>query len=262
METKVNKKIFNTNNGTKKNIMILISGILIVIVSAIIYFYNYNLIDISQLSDNMNRISLLLMSVILISFGMCIAISAFNLHNKIVRNFLLPISGALIYAVIREKPLRIAFGLILIIILIFVIIKLFGKVISTFITLSFLSILLFFILLIISYIEPHIPATTALYVSITLMLLIYNIFGVKMNRFFIKNMLGESSEKVEQYDYEEFRNQINLVYLILFFVLNIFYIFNSESSISTLANCVNNSLITGVCITNVNWKSLLWRNKA
>lgn len=262
MRTKENKKIFNTNNRTKKNTMIFISGISIVIVAAKIYFYNYNLIDFSQLSDNINRISVLLLAVILIPFGMCIAISALNLHNDIVRNLLLLILGALIYAVFREKPLRIAFGIILILIFCFIIIKIFGKVISTFLTLGLLSILLVIFLMIMCYVEPNIPVTTVLYVSITLMLLIYNIFGVKLNQFCIKNILGESKEKIEQYDYEELRNQINLVYLILFFVLNVFYIFNNESITSTLANCVNNSLITGVCITNVNWKSLLWKNKA
>lgn len=150
----------------------------------------------------------------------------------------------------------------MILILFFVLIKVFGKVVSTFITLGLSGILLEIFLMIMCYVEPNIPVTTFLYVSITLMLLIYNMFGVKINQFCIKNILGESKEKIEQYNYEELRNQINFVYLILFFVLNVFYIFNSESSISTLANCVNNSLITGVCITNVNWKSLLWKNKA
>lgn len=103
MRTKENKKIFNTNNGTKKNIIIFILGISILIVAAIIYFYNYNLIDFSRLSEYMNSISLLLLSVILMPFGICIAIAALNLHNKIVKNFLILILGSLIYAVFRKN---------------------------------------------------------------------------------------------------------------------------------------------------------------
>lgn len=258
MRANNNNGIFNNNISTKKNIIILIIGILLTIVPAIVYLCIYQSISVSGIS--INKIGLLLMTVIPSPLGMCITISAFNLQNNKVRYTMILLLGALIYAVIREEPLRMAFGLVLFLIFLFVIMKLFGKVISTIITLLASCIILVVFLWVLCIFKPDLPSTITLYIGITVMLLLYNIFGVKMNQFCLKNIWGESKEKIEEYDYGELKNQINLIYLIVFIVLNVMYIFSSETQISSLANCVNNSLITGVCITNVNWKSLFWKN--
>ena len=93
------------------------------------------------------------------------------------------------------------------------------------------------------------------------MLLLYNIIGVKFNRLCLKYALGYNTETINQYDYKDLKNQINLLYLMMFVILNLSFIYSEETDVSLIANCVNNALITGVCITNVHWKDLFWTNK-
>ncbi len=107
MRANNNNGIFNKNISTKKNIIILIIGILLTIVPAIVYLCIYQSISVSGIS--INKIGLLLMTVIPSPLGMCITISAFNLQNNKVRYTMILLLGALIYAVIREEPLRMAF---------------------------------------------------------------------------------------------------------------------------------------------------------
>ncbi|MBQ7008578.1 MAG: hypothetical protein IJN05_05100 [Ruminococcus sp.] len=254
------KMIFNADNTTKTNAFFLIIGIIITSIAAVIYFFNYTKINIEQLLKFENQIILMFFSVIAFFVGITFLISILNLNNPTIRFILVLILGASIYAVIREEPIRLAFAILLLSFVIFVVTKIFSKVFSTIITFSlsclfailFLKLLLVFI--------PQIQTVTSLYISIASMLLFYNILGVKLNQLCLKYILGYSIEKIKRYDSEELKNQINLLYLVLFVMLNLSLIYSEQNDISLIGNCVNNALVTGVCITNVHWKSLFWAN--
>lgn len=78
----------------------------------------------------------------------------------------------------------------------------------------------------------------------------------------MSKVLGYGPDKIEQFNYDELKNQINLIYLVAFVTLNLTILFSEQAELSQFANGINNALITGVCITNINFKSLVsWKNK-
>lgn len=251
-------KIFNTENTVKTNVIRSVIGLLITIISIIAYYSSYTKIDVEQLLEYEGEIIILFLCVLALIIGITLLISSLNLHNTITRYLLVFTLGATIYAIIREEPMRVGFAILIFCLIIFIITRTFSKVSSTIITFSVsysVIIPLLYLFADVLKVSPFV----SLYTSISIMLLLYNILGVKLNRLCLKLMHGTSTANVNKYDYNELKNQINFLYLVLFIVLNLSLMYSEQDQISTLANCINNALITGVCITNVDWQALFKR---
>lgn len=237
--------------------VLLIIGIIITIFSIVMYFCNYARINIEQLLKHETQITMMSISVIAFFLGITFLISTLNLKNKSVRFVLTLLLGSLIYAVIREKPIRIAFIMMSLMLIVFVLTKVFAKVFCTIITFSLSCILIMIFLKIFLGILPQIHFCVALYSSFTIMLLLYNIFGVRLNKLCLKHLFGYSTEYLKQYDEKELANQINLMYLVIFVIFNL-SAFYSNQDVSLTAECIDHALATGLCITNIKWKNLFW----
>lgn len=251
------KHIFNGNNSLKANIVILIIGVVLTIVSGWAYFINYGVVDINQLPKFEMQVLIMIISVPFFLLGVTLIVSSLNLENPVIKTILLIIILAVIYAIARVRPIKIAFVIFLFTILVFIITKIFNKVFSAIIT------------FIVSHILTAIPTVIfiesnqacdpflVIYIFIAGTLVLYNIFGVILNKCCL-NLIGTDQKTIDNYNYTELKNQINLIYLVLFITLNVSVLFHSDDTISNLGNCINNALITGVCITNVNWEKVFW----
>lgn len=159
---------------------------------------------------------------------------------------------------IIEKA-QIAFLCFLGMLVLFVILKIFSKVASAVITFS-LGVIVPIVLWI--GLSHCLDLYLSLYISITLYFLIYCVFGVFVNQKLLKHIFAHKDAD-KQYDYKELRNQINLLYAIIFIGLNIYILFNQDKQpYVDLATTVINGVISGVCIATVDWNALLWNKKA
>ncbi len=248
------ESILNPNKTKKSNIVQIIIGVVISVGTSLLYAYNYNKINFFDLSKFETEFVCLCLAVFVFFIGAVLLISAFNFNNRIIPSILLMGLGGLLISIIRDEPIRVAFFILVGSFFVFALTKIFYNVSSTIFTFSVNQLLTVFILGLFAEITPNMNASLAVYLSFTISLVFYIIFGVKMNRLCLKHLFG--SYALEEYDAEKLRNHINFIYLILFIILNIFFMYSNEQEETLLANSINNALITGVCITNVVWRKL------
>ena len=86
------------------------------------------------------------------------------------------------------------------------------------------------------------------------------LIGVRFNKLCLR-LMGYSPEQIDQYNYSVLKNQLNIIYVIAFVILNLTWLYNKNDELALVANIINNALITGISITNVNWKSIFRNNK-
>ncbi len=182
MNKDFSKKIFNIENSTTRNIIFLIVGIIIISIATIIFSFNYTRISVEQILKFESQIILMFISALTCFIGIAVFIASLNLNNPTIRFILVLILGALIYAVVREEPIRVAFVMFLSSFAVFVVTKIFGKVFSTIITFSLSSFLVIIFMKLLLMLIPNLQVVCNLYISIAMMLLLYNILGVKLNQ--------------------------------------------------------------------------------
>lgn len=252
-------KIFNAENTVKTNVIRSVIGLLITILSITMYCLNYTQINVEQFLEFEKEIIFMFISVLSLLVGTALIISVFNLYNTIVRVVLAIVLVLVICAAFIVESIGVGVAILVMSLVIFILTKIFDKFFSTIITFS-VSCLAIIPFLCVCTIVLQLPRFVSLYTSISVMLLLYNIFGVKLNQWCLNLLNGGYMELSKKFNYNELKNQINFLYLVLFVALNLSIMYNEHSFISTLANSINNALITGVCITNVNWKVLFLKN--
>lgn len=257
-------ELLNQQKSTMENVVCLLVGLGLVVLSIFWYISQYSSIDFN---DNMEveiifiQILWLTMPVLLFVVGIAFIYSSLNTDKKVVNAILIILVWISLYLIFMDERVTVAALLLFASIVIFIITKIFGKVFSTIITLGLSSAFVLIPLLLISRsLIKYVSVYVLVYLCISLCLLFYTINGVKINQCCLK-IMGYSSHLVTQYDYSQLKNQMNLIYLVIFILLNCACIFSSVNEISSVANCVNNALITGVCITNVEWKSISWKKE-
>lgn len=258
MKTKSNSNFFNPENPQKNNRILFAAGLLFIVCAVAVLFLNNPKINFEQfVSGGSGDVVLLFGMSMLFFLGTISMVVTLNMKKpgaKIILGALL-LSFAVL-AILKES-MRYAFIVLLLSWLIFVVVKMFGKVFSAFYTFIIFCIPTIFLLSFLWENVPNLNLTITLYGCFAIMLLVYNIIGVKINRLFMRTVLGYSPDKVEQFDYNELKNQINLLYFVVFVALNMTILFSEQPELSQFANGINNALITGVCITNINFKSLV-----
>jgi hypothetical protein len=94
-----------------------------------------------------------------------------------------------------------------------------------------------------------------LYIMFSLFVVFYRALGVVINRKFIEKCLGKKEISMT-YDGEQLKNQILLLYLIVFTVLNVL-LYMGETD-ETTWNLINNSFLTGLAIIQIDWNRIFW----
>ena len=232
----------NTIFKLKSNIIKMILSILgILLISLSIFLFNCTINKPLSDVDNLFKI---LISPVLGGVGMRLIFINFN--SKKVR---LGIIGAIIVgAFIFSSSFRIAtLGIIIISILITFLVKFFVTVI----TLS-LDLLIWLIIARIglSILPSH--YYVIIYSCITFGLIIYLSLGTMVNKLIIENTCR--GKNLEPYNYEDLKQNLNVIYIIIFFLLNVSTaLYNDKLD---FYNLINNSFITVITITQVNWPKI------
>lgn len=255
------EKLLNPRNGSSiRNISIIILGLAATFISIKLYLDVYVNFDLIHILENIDRLFLMSVYAIFSSVGIVMIISCLNCNNCFVKIVLIIFSLIALFALFTVRFARIAFILIIFSLVSFFIMKSLSKIFVTFISLSILSTvsLLVFYMFIKTF--TQIMFLPGLYICFSTMLLLYNIFGVKINQWLLFHIFGCCPNEIQQYDYNQLKNQINLIYLILFVAFNVSaLLYSNNTEVLLIINCINNALLTGVGITNVNWKSMLMK---
>ncbi len=260
MRCHIRRPILNEENSFKSNILLMAIGLLVMVVSSIIYCLNYTSFSecVKEISNaDFRGISLAMGFPMIFVIGLVLAISSLNLHNPYIFCVLVFLLGVFTCELIHSEKVLFAFAMLIISIALFILFKAFEKVVCTFVTFSIcsFSIILFYLLI---NLIPNMSHEVKLYCSISIFVLLYNILGRLINRCFLRFMFGHSKENANEYGFSQLKNQINIIYLFAFVIINIGFMDSLFSTENPYASVVNNALLTGVCISNVKWQSILW----
>ena len=257
MKTNSNSNFFNPENPLKNNRILFAVGLLLIVCAVVLIFLINPKINFEQfVSSGGGEVVFLFGMAMLFFLGTIFMVATLNVKNPGAKIILGALFLSFVVLTILKESMRYALFVLLVSLIIFVVVKIFGKVFSAFYTLIIFCLPTLFLLSFLWKNVPNLNLTITLYVCFAIMLLAYNICGVKINQLFMRTVLGYNPDEVKQFDYNELKNQINLIYLVAFVSLNLSILFSEQAEWSQLANGINNALITGVCITNINWESL------
>ncbi len=242
------KEYINSTTSLKFHIITTILGILISIFSFLSFLKLFD-----DNNKNINYYINLSTLTYFIVLGIVLIIVNFNLNNPKVKVISVLSAGIIIGMAVYNEPLRMGLILLLVGISLFLIMKRFVNIFSTIITFSLSSIVFLIIAsILIMYINDK-YINVLMYIIITVFLIAYRFAGVKMNHFFIKNLIG-TNDDAKRYDHKQLENQISLLYLIIFIIFNISNYFIDNAII---ANVINNSFVTILAIYQIKWDLIL-----
>ena len=236
--------IWNKNTNKSSRIRYSVIGIILMIISSFIFSITYNH------GYNFNKYLILANCSVFFALGLEFIILIFNMKNKRVKSILLILLGGYIVFNFYNEYIRIGSVLLLFSLLIFIIIAFTKNIFSTLITFTMISTPFFLILLFLFKLFPS-HENAVFYLTIVLLFLTYRIFGVKANRYFIGKFMGTNKE-AQMYDAVQLKEQINFIYLIAFAFINIGNWFYNNNEI--MATILNNAFVSGIAITNINWR--------
>lgn len=247
-------KIWNDKQNKLFHFISIVIGSLIIGVSVFVYMKMFDKARISgenlvELYGNM------IFCIEGILLGVILIIINFNFKNLKVCVSLCIFLGILIGSIIWKEEFKFGFILFVVLIVIVGVTMRFKNVFSTILTMAVCSFgFILFASAILKYTNIE-NGNLFLYLTITSFLIFYRILGVKINQFFIGKILGFPTE-ASTYDKEQLINQVTLIYLVLFVLLNIqTYSMNLDENIATL---INNSFLTGLIITQIDWDEIIY----
>lgn len=252
------KKVLNERNG-KCSIFFLFFGFALILFGGFWYYSFYH--SVEQIS--INEIWMLFVFVTIIVLGFILVLVSLNLKS-IVSKVILLILLALFITLIVLFTNEVLYGLLILTMsfVIFIIVKTFYNFVATIINAVLFMELSFLLMLILgSIFNSDDKVKFIVYVSVTLSALLFVICGSKMKWLINRFIFGEKIDKSE-ITYEDTKNQLNLVYLIFFILINLLVISDQSDGfpiVKGISEMANNALITGVCLTNINWKQFLPR---
>lgn len=248
-EYSMNNKIVNQDQSKKDHIITITIGIILCVIGVILYVFEYEKINNEWSIDTYIHLTLY---VLMIFLG--IVFLLVNFVNEWIKNILFVLLGIGIMGVLTSPQIRLGIFLFIIVSLTYIFCMRFKNIFSTWVTFFVLGILfLISALLIIKHI-PNVNILLLIYLTCSIFMLVYSTFGVKINRWFIYN-LG-NKEECEKYDDQQLKNQIYLLYLIFFIMINVF-LYTGKTN-NDAWNLVNNSFLTGLAILQVDMKKIVF----
>lgn len=246
--------MLNKNQGKRFHFITIVLGGLMILVAGYLYLEKYNeYVEDISIDSVMN----MMFYILFISFGFVLIIINFNFESVIVK--MLGTLSAIVFFVcfVWVKPLKIGVLLFCGAIIIFFMIMRFKNVFSTIVTMSVTMLFFLGFAFIYGNVIKFQFEVWHVYILFVLFLIIYTLLGTKINQFFISKVMGFSDE-AKNYTREQLTNQITLIYLVLFVILNIFGYKNQIES--EMFNLINNSFLTLLTITQINWEKILFIN--
>jgi len=240
--------IFNLKMSKKLRIAFSLVGITLIVVSVYVFYQGLQF-DI----DNLLKLSMFALAFML---GFVFIIVIFNYKRKIVsriRDGLLGASVLALFLLPVFRDILIFSGINLIL---FIIFKYFIRVISTFIT-AFFSLFTFFLILyaLVRFFENNQFFTENFLVWFHLTMIswivIYRLFGIRMNKLFITNLLGQDSELFDIY---VLRENFYFIYGCFFIILSTFGYFWGDGAV--FAIIFNNMFLSAVIIFQIEWRAI------
>lgn len=259
---KIIKALFRQENEIKHSIICFLVGLVIMASSVIAYNILYARIEPDSVLEKM---SFLLIPMGFFIIGFALFFSSLNLDNKVVLLILVFSLWISLTSVFMDERIMMAAIILGVSITIFILSRVFWKEICTMITFGIIISLGCMVLLgaticFISKLNATLSLHTICYSVITICIIIYLLIGVRFNKLCLR-LMGYSPEQIDQYNYSVLKNQLNIIYVIAFVILNLTWLYNKNDELALVANIINNALITGISITNVNWKSIFRNNK-
>lgn len=242
--------ILNQNNSMKFHIISIMVGLMLVVLGSIgfSFLYKNNIADLS-----FDTITYMVICIEIILFG--IVLCLINFEDGLVRIILCIMAGLLIVGSIFNDELR--FGMILLAgaMLVFIITIRFKNIFSTVVTMSVCATLFLVFSSIALKVVDEINGMLVLYVMFSLFIVVYRRFGKTINRWFISKALGFEKES-KSYDDEQLKNQILLIYMMIFVLLNM-WLYQEKIDGETW-NLINNSFLTGLGIIQIDWNKIVF----
>ncbi|MEK4510071.1 hypothetical protein EJP82_20080 [Paenibacillus anaericanus] len=254
----INNSIFNNNLPSWAKIILPLLGVIFLVTAG---FFSIHQPDgllskmvYPELIEKVITYCLLGISAIL---GILFIFIVFNIQLKSVQMTLILILGIIVGIVISNSNTRvILLGLIIdafIFIVIITLLELYSTVMTMF-SLGVLStIVIGIVLLNIPYYFER--PSAAIYLIVTIYLVLYQFIGVKLNKFFISRIMGQA-ERSESFDRKLLKMHMMLIYTVIFILINATGLLYEQDGIN-YSNIVNNCFITAITISQINWGSLL-----
>lgn len=253
------KKIpWNNNIKTRSRILIFIVCSILLIGAILWSKYLFALNNFTE-----TRWSIILCSII-IPFSFIFILSLLDWKNKLVKNILLLVLGIIIgslsVAVIVQSSIRIMTIIFIISMICFFIYRILENVFLTIFTFIFsfflsMSIILYLVVFLSQKASVFIFLDSAfgIYLAAILSVVIYKCIGRRINVILL-NFFGNNNAS-NNYDENHFKNLLNLIYLILFIIINSSFYLGKINDI--YFNLINNTYLTLLAIININWSNIL-----
>ncbi|MBQ4058637.1 MAG: hypothetical protein IJD40_06880 [Lachnospiraceae bacterium] len=242
--------VLKKNQSKTFHIISMIIGIILVVLGTIIYslLYRNNLQEFSY-----ENIAYMVVCIETIMFG--IVLELINFDDGLFWKLVLVIVGFLIAGFVFNESFR--FGLFLFAgtMLAYFITMRFKNIFSTVVTMSVCATIFLIITIIVLKLVGERYGMLALYGMFSLFIVVYRIFGKIINQWFIAKMLGFEDES-KAYDDEQLKNQILLMYMLIFVCLNV-WLYQEQIDAETW-NLINNSFLTGLAIIQIDWNKIVF----
>lgn len=246
----VNDMVLKKNQSKTFHIISMLIGVILVVLGTIIYslLYRNNLEEFSY-----ENIAYMVVCIETIMFG--IVLELINFEDGLFGKLVLVIVGFLIAGFVFNESFR--FGLFLFAgtMLVYFITMRFKNIFSTVVTMSVCATIFLILTIIVLKLVGEKCGMLALYGMFSLFIVVYRIFGKIINQWFIAKMLGFKDEG-KAYDDEQLKNQILLMYMLIFVCLNV-WLYQEQIDAETW-NLINNSFLTGLAIIQIDWNKIVF----
>lgn len=241
--------VLKKNQSKKFHIISIIFGIILVVVGTIIYSLLYN----NSERFSYENIAYMVVCIETIMFG--IVLGLINFEDGLFGKLVLVIVGFLIAGFVFNESFR--FGLFLFAgtMLVYFITMRFKNIFSTVVTMSVCATIFLILTIIVLKLVGGNCGMLVLYGMFSLFIVVYRIFGKTINQWFIAKMLGFEDEG-KTYDDEQLKNQILLMYMLIFVCLNV-WLYQEKIDAET-CNLINNSFLTGLAIIQIDWNKIVF----
>lgn len=197
MKTNLNRNFFNSENPLKNNKILFVFG-LFFIVSAVVMLSLINPVITFKPFTLGGELAILFVLGMLFFLGTILVVVTLNMKNSIAKVVLGALLLSFVILAVLKESMRYAFIVLLVSWVIFVAVNVFGKVFSAFYTFIIFCIPTIILLSFLLENYPNLNQSITLFSCFAVMLVIYNISGVKINCFFMSKVLGYGPDKIEQ----------------------------------------------------------------
>jgi hypothetical protein len=252
----IKRQIFNSVTTAKfKGISSLI-GIAIFVLS---YYYSSTTISnfkIENLYNSLEQIIVVVFGSTGLILGLILILAHFNFKNIAVIICMFLFIGLWIGVSIYNDFTRNIIMTFLVELTVFGVVVIIFKFFSTITTLIVSSyIYLFILFLIVKFfgLNFQINLSIFLYTLVTAFLIIFQLTGVKLNKFFIRKIMNQKKIS-EEYNYDLLKSHINIIYLLVFVIINVSGLIYEQSTTFNFSNIINNCFLTILAFNQIDWK--------